>query len=197
MLKSTAGSGLGRAFSRLGWIGFWMQVAIWVISIALTVYIFVLDRDPSLATRGAFTLVKYLTVASLLVMTFTTIWSYRYTMLAGHIADPDRRPPASTIRRTAGVGVAASMVGLVLSMLIMLFEVTQLFLHFLRAPKAGVPVVQTTGSPATWVSAGDILNLAVIILITFVEVVVLVFSLWLLFRASTSSTEYPHPYYPE
>jgi len=50
------------------------------------------------------------------------------------------------------------MVGLILSMLIMLFEVTQLFLHFLRAPKAGVPVVQTTGSPATWVSAGDILG---------------------------------------
>ncbi|WP_028744985.1 DUF3611 family protein [Rhizobium mesoamericanum] len=197
MLKSSADSGLARAFSRLGWIGFWMQLAIWLISIGLTVYIFILDRDPSLATRGAFTLVKYLTVASLLVITFTTIWFYRYTMLAGHIADPDRRPPASTIRRIAGTGVAASMVGLIFSMLIMVFEVTQLFLHFLRAPKAGVPVIQTTGGPASWVSAGDILNLAVIILLTFVEVVVLVFSLWLLFRASTASAEYPHPYYPE
>ncbi|MBB3660563.1 hypothetical protein FHX15_005834 [Rhizobium sp. BK650] len=193
MSKSIAGSGLAGAFSRTGWIGFWMQIAICLISSALTVYIFVLDRDPSLATRGGLTLVKYLTVASLLVLTFTTIWSYRYTVLAGRISDPGRRPSASSVRRTAGVGVAASMIGVVLSMLIMSFEVIQLFLHFLRAPKAGVPVVQTTGGPATWVSAGDILNLAVIILITFVEIIVLSFSLWLLFRASITSAEYPCP----
>ncbi|MEZ2128206.1 MULTISPECIES: DUF3611 family protein [unclassified Sinorhizobium] len=190
MLKST--TGLARAFARLGWIGFWMQIAIGAIAIALTVYIFVLDRDPSLATRGGLALVKYLTAASLLVLVFTTIWSYRYTMLAARIADPDRRPPASAVRRTAGVGVAAGMLGLVISMLIMSFEVIQLFLHFLRAPKAGVPVVQTTGGPASWVSAGDILNLAIIILMTLVEVIVLVLSLWLLFRASTASEEYPH-----
>jgi len=106
---------------RLDWL--LVQIAIWLISFALTLYIFVLDRDPSLATRGGLTLVKYLTITSLLVLTFTTIWSYRYTVLAGRIADRDRRPSASIVRRTAGIGVGASVVGVVLSMLIMSFEV--------------------------------------------------------------------------
>jgi hypothetical protein len=193
MSQPAAGNRLARTFFRTGWVGFWMQIAMGSICIALAIYAFVVDRNASIGTRGALALNQYLTIASLLVLAFTTIWSYRYILLAKRIADPERCPPASTVRRVAGVGVAASTVGLVLSMLIMLFEVVQLFLYFLRAPKAGVPVVQT-GGQATWVSAGDILNLSVVILTTFIEVLVLALSLWLLFRASASSAEFPHPH---
>jgi hypothetical protein len=124
------------------------------------------------------------------------LWSCRYIILARRIADPEHRPPASAVRRTVAVGVAASTLGLILSMLIMVFEVTQLFLYFLRAPKAGVPVIQADGQ-ATWVSAGDILSLAIIVFMTFVEVLVLALGLWLLFRVSTSSAEFPDPYNAE
>jgi hypothetical protein len=98
------------------------------------------------------------------------------------------------MRRIVWVGVVASSIGLVLSMLIMLFEVIQLFLYFLRVPQAGIPVVQTTGGPATWVSAGDILSLAVVIFTAFVEVLVLALGLWLLFRTTAASAEFPQPY---
>jgi len=170
-----------------------MQLAILSICIFLTVYAMITDSNSGIGTRGQLGLMKYLTIASLLILAFTTIWSFRYILLSRRIIDPEHSTSPSAVRRIVGIGVAASMLGLILSMLIMLFEVTQLFLYFLRVPKAGVPVIQTTGGPATWVSAGDILNLAVFVLMTFVEVLVLALGLWLLFRASTFSEEFPQP----
>ena len=126
------------------------------------------------------------------MLRFTTTWFFRYVRLAERIADPDRRPPSFAVQRTAWTGVAASTLGIVFSMLIMLFEVAQLLIYFLRAPQAGVPVVQTTaGGPASWVSAADVVNLMALSFIMIVEVVVLALSLWLLFRSLTATTEYP------
>jgi len=72
-------------------------------------------------------------------------------------------------------------------MLIMLFEVAQLLIHFLRAPQAGVPVIQTTGAgTATWVSAADMMSLMALILGMFGELTFLILSLWLLFRTAMS-----------
>jgi multisubunit Na+/H+ antiporter MnhC subunit len=86
----------------------------------------------------------------------------------------------------------ASTLGIVFSMLVMFFEVAQLLIYFLCAPQAGIPVVQTTGGPASWVSAADILSLMALILTMVVEVTVLAFSLWLLLRTMKASMEYPH-----
>ena len=86
----------------------------------------------------------------------------------------------------------ASTLGIVFSMLVMFFEVAQLLIYFLRAPQAGIPVVQTTGGPASWVSAADIVSLMALLLTMFVEIVVLAFGLWLLFRTMTASIEFPH-----
>ena len=85
--------------------------------------------------------------------------------------------------RAVWIGIAASTLGIVLSLLIMLLEASQLLLYFLRAPQAGVPVVQTTAGPASWVSAGDILSLLALIFAVSVEIVVLGMGLWLLFRS--------------
>jgi hypothetical protein len=63
----------------------------------------------------------------------------------------------------------------------------------LRAPQAGIPVIQTTsGGPASWVSAADIAGLMALLLTMFVEVAVLAFSLWLLYRTTSPSVEFPY-----
>jgi Protein of unknown function (DUF3611) len=72
---------LANAFSRLGWIGFWIQVAIGLIPLTLIVYAFIFGRNAGAGTRGGLLLVGYLTIAGFLVLVFTTIWSYRYTAL--------------------------------------------------------------------------------------------------------------------
>ena len=83
---------LARAFSRLGWAGLWIQIVIGLIPILLAVYALIFDRTTGTGTRGGSLLVEYLTIAGLVVMVFTTIWSYRYTRLGKQIADPALRP---------------------------------------------------------------------------------------------------------
>ena len=192
-LRPSQSRSLATTFSRLGWLGFWMQIWIGAVPIALIVYSLIFDRGSGGGTRAGFALIEYLTIASLLVLAFTTIWFYRYTRLANRISGPqDHRPTAYAVQRAAWTGVAASTLGIVFSVVVMLLEVAQLLFYFLRAPQAGVPVVQTTsGGPASWVSAADIVSLLVLIITMLVEVAVLALSLWLLCRSLVASAEYP------
>jgi hypothetical protein len=178
---------LARQFLWAGRVGFWTQVGIGSISLVMAISAFLLDRRTGVGTRGAVALIQYLTLASLLLLAFTAIWSYRYMLIGKRIADFGI-PEVASLSRTVWIGLVASTVGIVFSMLIMLFEAVQLFLYFLRAPQAGVPVVQTTSGPTSWVSAGDVLSLTVIILTTFVEVLVLALGLWLLFSTLSRRT---------
>lgn len=191
-LRPSANDSLARTFLRLGWLGFWMQIAIGAIPVVLTLYAFVFGSARPTGTRSGFPLIQYLTIASLLVLAFTTVWFYRYTRLAARLADPAHRPTEFSVQRTVWTGVMASTIGIVFSMLVMFFEVAQLLIYFLRAPQAGIPVVQTTSGPASWVSAADILSLMALLLTMFVEILVLVIGLWLLLRTTTASVEFPH-----
>jgi hypothetical protein len=182
--------GLSRAFSRLGWIGFWLQIGIGAVPIALLIYAALSGGKDGVGTRGGFALIGWLTIGSLLVLGFTTIWFYRYTRLARRMADPERRPSFRALQRAAWIGAAGSALGIVFSALVTMFEVVQLLLYFLRAPQAGVPVIQTTSSgSASWVSAGDMVSLLGLIFTMLVEIVVLTLSLWLLWRASARVAE--------
>lgn len=191
VLRPSPNDSLARSFSRLGWIGFWMQIAIGAIPIALTIYALLFGSARPAGTRSGFPLIHYLTVAGLFVLSFTAVWFYRYTRLATRIADPDLRPTAISVQRTVLTGVMASTLGIIFSMLVIFFEVAQLLIYFLRAPQAGIPVIQTTGAPASWVSAADIMSLMALVLTMFVEVIVLSFSVWLLLRSMRTSAEYP------
>jgi hypothetical protein len=188
--QAVGNDSLARAFRRFGWIGFWAQVTIGAIPVALIVYAFIFDRNPTTGTRGALALIQYLTIVSLLMLAFTTFWSYGYTRLAKKIAEPELRLPQSVARRAAWTGVVASTVSILFSVMVILFEVGQLFFYFLRAPQAGIPVVQTTaGGPTSWVSASDILSLLALNVSLLIELFVLAFSLWLLFQSMRAAAE--------
>lgn len=192
-LRPSRHDSLAQAFSRVGWAGFWMQIAIGAIPLILATYAILFGSGRAAGTRSGFPLIQYLTVGSLLVLMFTTVWFYRYTRIAKRFDDPAQLPTESSVQRAAWVGVTASTLGIGFSILVLFFEMSQLLLYFLRAPQAGIPVIQTTGGPASWVSASDILCLLALIIAMFIELVVLGLSLWLLFRATTvASREFPH-----
>jgi hypothetical protein len=52
----------------------------------------------------------------------------------------------SMVQRAVWTGVAAGALGIAFSMLVMSAEALLLLLYFLRAPQAGVPVIQTACS---------------------------------------------------
>ena len=151
VLRPSSKDSLAKAFTSLGWTGFWIQLVIGVIPVFFAIYAMILGRNAGAGTRGGSLLVEYLAIAGLIVLGFTTVWSYRYTRLGEQIADPARRPSEFAVQRVAWIGVASSAIGILLSMLVMLFEVVQLLLYFLRAPRVGVPVIQTnTSGQESW-----------------------------------------------
>jgi hypothetical protein len=186
--------GLATSFRRLGRTGFWLQVVLGSFPVLLMLYIFAFTGTLS-GTRAGLPIVEYLTVANLLVLLFTAIWFYRYIGLAKRIADPVTRPTESAVLRRVWVGLVASVLGILFSMVVMLIEVGQLLFYFLAAPQGGIPAIQTTpgavGGAASWVSTVDMASLFALLLTLAAEMVAMVLGLWLLFRTSQTAGGFP------
>jgi len=177
---------LARTFTKLGWCGFWAQVVVGAAPVLLMAYLFLFARSPG--PRAGFALVEYLSTASLLTLVFTTFWAFRYMRLGRKLATSERPLPFSSLTRAAWIGIVASTIGILFSMLVMLIEVAHLLFYFLSTPQGGVPVIQTTGEEAaSWVSAVDMLSLMALLLALFAELLMLVISLWLLFRTTLAA----------
>jgi hypothetical protein len=191
-MQSSRSESLAKAFSRWGWSGFWALVGMGALPLIIMLYTFVFSGTPSGSSRSGLPLVHFLSTLGLLLLVFLTAWFYRYTRIAKRIQDPEKRPSESSLRRTVWIGVVATNLAILFSMLVLLFEVGTLLFYFLSAPQAGLPTVQTTTELASWVSAVDMMNLMSVILSLGGEIFALIFGLLLLFRtlqAPTPSTE--------
>jgi hypothetical protein len=136
--------------------------------------------------------VQYLTAGNLLLLLVTLWWSYRYTLLGRRILDPQRRPAESDLIGVVWTGVVLNTISMLFSMIVLFLESANLLFYFLKSPQAGMPVIQTGGTEAVyWVSSVDMLSLMVLILVLFSELIILVFSLWLLFQTTLGSPEFP------
>src|SRR5262249_30428521 len=142
-VRPTKGDSLARAISRLGWAGFWLQIVFGSFPVLVMVYYFIFSRTVT-GPRTGLPFIEYLTIVNLLILAFTTFWSYRYTRLAKRMLDPERRPSESYVLGCIWTGVVASTVGMLFCMIVMLVEAANLLFYFLKAPQAGIPVIQTS-----------------------------------------------------
>jgi hypothetical protein len=190
-ITPSKGKSLAGAFSRLGWAGFWLQVFFGSLPILVILYYLAFSRrDPD--SRDGFGFMEFLTVVNLLMLIFTTYWSFRYTRIGRKMRDPEQCPPESSLIGTVWTGVVATTAGMLFSMIAILIDTANLLFYFLKSPQAGIPVIQTSGVAAThWVSSVDMLSLMALVLFLFAELIVLVFSLWLLFRATMGVPDPP------
>jgi Protein of unknown function (DUF3611) len=187
-MSATSTQKIARDFSRFGWIAVIIQAILAIIPILLLCYVLfgkVAGNDV------AWSLTDYLAILGLAILAFTTFWAYRYTRIAQRIADPARRPPRSSLIRTLWVGLWASSIGILVSLVLLFIEVIRLLILFLRAPQAGVPVFQTQAeNRLTWVSAIDAVSLLAELCTLTGELLVLGLTLWLLFRVTTLADDY-------
>ncbi|MCO5760426.1 MAG: DUF3611 family protein [Gammaproteobacteria bacterium] len=172
---------LALTFQRTGRIGFWSQF--WLATFPIAAMVFVLFFAGSLAgTRSGSRLIEWLTYGNILVLIFTTWWFSRYRRLGKEIGDPATRPTQEVVVGKVWTGLVASTLGIAFSILVMLFDVGQIFFYFLTAPQGGVPTVQMGGG--TFVSAIDMASLFALVLVMAAEVLATLMGLWLLFRTS-------------
>lgn len=172
---------LALTFQRTGRIGFWSQF--WLATFPIAAMIFVLFFAGSLAgTRSGSRLIEWLTYGNILLLIFTTWWFSRYRRLGKEIGEPATRPTHEVVVGKVWTGLVASTLGIASSILVMLFDVGQIFFYFLTAPQAGVPTLQMGGG--TFVSAIDMASLFALVLVMAAEVLATLMGLWLLFRTS-------------
>jgi hypothetical protein len=192
-ITPSKGKSLAGAFSRLGWAGFWLQVVFGSLPILVLAYYHAFSRrGPD--SSGGFGFLECLTLINLLLLLFTAYWSYRYTRIGRRIAGPEPGPSEPYLIGTVWTGVVATTAGMLFSMIAILIEAANLLFYFLKAPQAGIPVIQTSGAEAThWVSSVDMISLMALVLFLFAELTVLMFSLWLLFRTTLGVADAPAP----
>jgi hypothetical protein len=182
------GKSLAGSFIRLGWAGFWLQVVFGSLPILMLAYYLAFSR-PEPDARGEFGFLEFLAAINLLILLFTTYWSYRYTRIGMRIREQSG-PAESSLINIVWTGVVATTAGMLLSMISILIETANLLFYFLKSPQAGIPVIQTSGTASThWVSSVDMLSLMALVLFLAAELTVLVFSLWLLFRLVLGSPD--------
>ena len=178
---------LSKQFSRLGWLGFWIQVAMLAIPLLLLIYV-LFFRSPESAHRIGIDLSNYLSYGSLLVMVFTTFWFFRYTRVGKRIADPELRPPRASVERTLWVGVWASGLGIAFSMVLLFSAAGRILFILLANPQTGIMIAPGPGrDPVQSISAIDAISLTSLLVILTAELIVLGFSVWLLFRTTKAS----------
>jgi hypothetical protein len=159
------------------------------IPLLLMLYVFLFSGNV-ISPRAALPLVEYLSLADLLLLLFLIVWFYRYTRIAKSLADPHTLPSEDTLATRVWIGLAASSLGILFSLLVMLLEVGQLLFYFLAAPQGGIPAIQTTiGGSASWVSAVDLVSLLTLLLTLAAQVITLALGLWLLFRTTRTAGE--------
>ena len=181
-------AGLAKQFSKLGWIGFWLQLALLAIPIFLLVYVLTLSSPDSAQAKGI-DLGNYLSHGSLLVMVFTTLWFLRYVRLGSRIADPATRPPQAKALKTVWIGLWACCLGIFFSLLLMFSAVGRLLFVLLSNPQTGIQLAPGPGGdPSLSLSAIDAVSMTSLLVILSAELIVLGMTLWLLFRASRAST---------
>ncbi len=172
---------LALTFQRTGRIGFWSQF--WLATFPIAAMVFVLFFAGNLAgTRSGSAVIEWLTYANILVLLFTTWWFSGYRRLGRAIGDPATRPDSEAVIGKVWTGLVASTLGIAFSILVMLFDVGQIFFYFLTAPQGGVPTVQMGGG--TFVSAIDMASLFALVLVMAAEVLATLMGLWLLFRTT-------------
>ena len=173
---------LARQFSRLGWIGFWIQLALLIIPFFLLLYVMFLS-GPESAHRKGIDLSNYLSYGSLLVMMFTTYWFFTYTRLAPKLTEPEKRPPQAAVLRKLWIGLWAGVAGIVFSMILLMSAVGRMVLVLLTTPQTGIPITAPGGvDPSKTLSAIDAISLKNLVLSLTGEQIVLFFSLWLLYK---------------
>lgn len=171
---------LGQRFRRVGWLGFWLQIVLGAVPVALGTWFYF--SSPSISPPGGrFPLVGMLATGVLLILLVTTVLFFYYTRVGRRLEDGTSRWTRPRLKGLVRFGLAASGISVLFSSVVMLGEISHMLVTFLEFPQGGVPVMQTTITDSTWISALDVLSLLALGLSISAEILVLGLGLWLMY----------------
>ena len=176
---------LAKAFLRLGWISFWLQLALGIIPVLLLIFA-TLFRGVRTDGPGTTTEVS-LAYTSMLFLLFSLVWSFRYTRLGRAFFNPQHRPTPALLSRVLRVGLIGNLLGMICTMLVAMGAVGGMLFAALSLPQGAIP---TLGSPQLsavgrhWIVPLDVVWLQALLNNMTAQLVGLIVSLFLLNRLS-------------
>ncbi len=173
---------LGGLFERLGTWGFYLQIALLALPLIALLH-YLLITLPGLGGEARFGLKHLLSLLSIAVLLFTTYWFYRYIGLGQRIAGAEPCPPLQRVLSKLRIGIRVGGLGILFSMLLLFAAVLQMLYILVTNPQMGLLVSPASGDPSiNSLSAFDVLSLALLMCMLAAELIVMAFSLQLLFR---------------
>ena len=168
-------AGLASSLMLFGRIGFWVQLV-------LLIAVFLLGGYVIMAVGGRAGFGNILSFLGLALPLFTTLWCRRYTGLGQALAEGSARPKPASIRRSLWIGIWASSVGVVVTLISLLGAASTLLLTLLSNPQIGLAVTTVTpGAGSYQISAVDAVSLMALLLTQTAELMVVAISLRLVF----------------
>ncbi|MBW4520746.1 MAG: DUF3611 family protein [Scytolyngbya sp. HA4215-MV1] len=111
---------IAKTFRLTGWVSFWVQLVLTVISSIILIFASALSRTPGAGTNSPSTGIGVVvTVFGIVVLGFSMYWAlFRYIPIGRKLAgNPAARPKKSDTVQVLRMGLIASMVGTLLSLL--------------------------------------------------------------------------------
>jgi hypothetical protein len=171
---------LGQRFRRVGWLGFWVQIVLGAVPVAIGGWLYMMSPNIT-APGGRFPLVGLLATCVLLILFVTTVLFFYYTRVGRRLEAGTSRWARTRLKGLVRIGLALSGISVLFSAVVMIGEITHMLLTFLEFPQGGVPVIQTTAQDSTWISALDVLSLLALSLSITAEILILGLGLWLMY----------------
>ena len=175
------------AFRRLGWIGFWCQVVLGLIPIALMTFQWIFSSNSQLiGVPDSGNILSFLDILTLL---FTIYWCFRYTRLANKLENPNQRPAKGRVTKEIWIGIIANLGVILLAVLIGIITVGGLLYAVLSIPQGATTILQPTPggtvlNPAAKIVPMDMLALLAVMNVILAGLIGLMVSLGLLSRAN-------------
>lgn len=175
---------IGTEFLRLGWLCLWIQIILAILPLLLFINVFFFSNYIANSAQGI-DIIQYLSFLSFGLLIFTIFWSYRYIRIGKKIAILRRQPPQDNILTILGIGLIASSLCILFSLITILWETGRLLFILMNIPQGGLPIVQPLGNDSTsWISAIDMLSLMTLVLTLAAELTILFITIWLVFRTT-------------
>jgi len=174
---------IAKTFRLTGWISFWSQLVLTVVSSAILLFAGISSRGPAGSTGNANTSIGVIfTFLGILVLCFNMYWAlFRYVPVGKQLADRSGiRPKKSDTIQQIRLGLTASLAGMLLALLGAEAIVGLLFAKAASQGVAGFVNID----PAKFIQPVDILVVQASINVILAQFVGMVASLWLLNRMS-------------
>lgn len=187
--KSDGSSGIQHIaglFQRIGWVSFWIQVVLGVISIVTLVFANSFRSVPTASVASGINFGLFCAFLGLLLLALSIYFSFRYTRISRQLrfSQPEARPKKSEVVQSLKLGITVCLVGTLLTLVSANAVVGGLAS---KASRLASPLGGLTGQQSDFVNTLDMFTVQAIMLILLALFVGVVAPLWLLSQMFRSS----------